>query len=217
MMYEELRKRVDELFSDAPKTARAMELKEELTANMIEKYDDLIAAGKTEEEALKGSLSGIADMDSLVKGLREDITVSEEEMRRERQKSAIFISVGVGLYIVGIAVLILFSEVFQFNDVVGLILMLVIDAVATGLIVYNALSRPRYLSAKPEEEKEWQPADTRTFDVLRQVKSILWLLIVVLYFLISFVFGAWAFSWLIFIIGVAIEKIIVLMFQMKER
>jgi multisubunit Na+/H+ antiporter MnhG subunit len=216
-MYEELRKRVDGLFSDAPKTARAMELKEELTANLIERYDDLIAAGKNEKEALEGAFSGIGDMDSLVKGLKEDIPVSEDEFRRERQKSALFISAGVGLYIVGVAVLILFSEVFRFNDVVGLILMLVIDAVATGLIVYNALSRPKYLSNKDKEDKEWQPVDTRTNDMLRQIKSILWLLIVVLYFLVSFMFGIWAFSWVIFIIGVAIEKIIVLMFQMKER
>lgn len=216
-MYEELRKRVDDLFSDAPKTARAMELKEEMTANLIEKYDDLLASGKTEQEALKGAFSGIGDLASLVRGLKEETPVSEEEMRRERQKSALFISAGVGLYIFGVAVLILFSEVFQFNDVVGLILMLVIDAIATGLIVYNALSRPKYLSDRTKEEKEWQPSNTGTSDVLRQIKSILWLLIVVIYFLISFLFGAWAYSWVIFIIGVAIEKIIVLMFQMKER
>ncbi|MBP1744427.1 MAG: hypothetical protein H6Q58_1405 [Firmicutes bacterium] len=217
-MYEGLRKHVDGLFEGAPKTAKATELKEELTANLIEKYDDLIAAGKSEDEALKGALSGIGDMDSLVQELTEEINISDEEMRRERRKSAMFISVAVGLYILGVAVLILFTEVFRVNDVVGLILMLVIDAVATGLIIYNALSRPKYLSGKAkEEEEEWVSADRKTNDVLRQIKSILWLCIVVAYFLISFIFTAWAFSWVIFIIGVAIEKIIVLMFQVKER
>ncbi len=216
-MYEELRKRVDGIFEDAPKTAKAMELKEELTANLIEKYDDLIAAGKSEDEALKGALSGIGDMDSLVKELKEEINISDQEMKRERQKSAMFISVAVGLYILGVAVLILFSEVFKVSDVVGLILMLVIDAVATGLIIYNALSRPRYLSGKAKDEEEWVAADSKTNDVLRQIKSILWLCIVAAYFLISFIFTAWAFSWVIFLIGVAIEKIIVLMFQLKER
>lgn len=215
-MYEELRKRVEDLFGDVPKTVRAMELKEEITANLIERYDDLIAAGRSEEEAMKEALSGIGDIGSLAAGLKEDNLVSDAEIRRERQKSAMFISVAVALYIISVAVLILFSEVLRINDVVGLILMLVIDAVATGLIIYNALSRPNYLSGKKQEEKEWQPADRRVNDVLRQIKSILWLCIVVAYFLVSFIFAAWAYSWVIFIIGVAIEKILVLMFQLRE-
>jgi hypothetical protein len=41
-MHEKLRKSVEELFENAPKTHRATELKEELLANLTDKYDDLV-------------------------------------------------------------------------------------------------------------------------------------------------------------------------------
>ncbi|MHC1719208.1 MAG: permease prefix domain 1-containing protein [Clostridiaceae bacterium] len=216
-MYDELRKRVDELFIYAPKTSKAMELKEELTANLIEKYDDLIKEGKSDEEALKGAMAGVGDVSSLIASLKEEYEPTYEELKRESQRSALFISVAVGLYIFGVALLILLAEVFGTDGVVGLVAMLTVDAVATGLLIYNANSRPKYLKESRPEEKDWSPADRERNNLLRSVKSILWTLIVVVYFLVSFIFSAWAFSWIIFIIGVALEKIVVLVFQLKER
>lgn len=216
-MYEELRKRVDELFIDAPKTVKALELKEELTANLIEKYDDLVKVGKSEEEALKGALAGVGDVSSLIASLKAEYEPTYEELKRESQRSALFISVAVGLYIFGVALLILLAEVFGTDGVVGLVAMLTLDAVATGLLIYNANSRPKYLKKNKSDEEEWSPADRERNNLLRSVKSILWTLIVVVYFLVSFIFSAWAFSWIIFIIGVALEKIVVLVFQLKER
>ena len=45
-MKEKIRKHINELFKDAPKTRRAVELKEEMAQNTIEKYEDLIAEGQ---------------------------------------------------------------------------------------------------------------------------------------------------------------------------
>lgn len=219
-MYEKLRKRVNVLFEDAPRTSRANELKEELLANLIEKYNDLIKSGNTEDEAVEKAVSGIGDVDELLRGLKENDVFNYEEMKKERKESALIISISVGLYIMSVVVLILLSEVFQVNEVIGVSLMLTIDAVATGLLIYNAISRPKYIKSDDsmvEEFKEWKSSNNEKNKILNSIKSIVWMLIIALYFFVSFIFQAWAYSWIIFIIGAAVEKIITLAFQLKER
>ena len=46
-----IRAYVDELFRDAPDTQRAYEMKVELVQNLVDKYNDLVASGKSEEDA----------------------------------------------------------------------------------------------------------------------------------------------------------------------
>lgn len=219
-MYEKLRQRVDELFENAPKTSKANELKEELMANLIDKYNDLVAAGKNEDDAINSAITGIGDVDDLIRGLRNNDVFNYEQAKRDRQKSAMILSISIGMYIISVVVLILCSQVFEAGDIIGVCLMLTIDAVATCLIIYNAVSRPKYLKSDDtmvEEFKEWKSANTEKNKILQSIKSIVWTLIVAVYLLISFVFGAWAYSWIIFIIGAAIEKIITLTFQLKEK
>lgn len=219
-MYERLRIRVDELFAEAPKTNRANELKEEILANLIEKYNDFIAAGKTPEEAIEKSIAGIGDLDELIRGLKENNIFSYEEIQKERKKSALIIATSVGLYIFGVVVLIFSVEVLRINDNIGVCLMLTIDAIATAMIIYNAISKPKYTKTDDtlvEEFKEWKSANNEKNKIIQSIKSIIWTLIVISYLLISFIFNAWAFSWIIFIVGVAIEKIITLIFQLKEK
>lgn len=218
-MYERLRARVDGLFENAPKTRRANDLKEELMANLIDKYNDLIAADKTEDEAINISIAGIGDVDELIAGLKEQNVLSHEQVQKERQKTALIISVSVGLYIMSVVVLILLTEVFNINDEIAVCVMLTIDAIATCLIIYHNVSRPRYRKADDsmvEEFKEWKSTNTQKNNILKSIRSILWTLITAIYLLVSFLFGIWAYSWIIFIIGAAIEKIITLAFQLKE-
>lgn len=218
-MYEKLRARIEGLFENAPKTRRANDLKEELVANLTDKYKDLIAAGKTEEEAVNIVIAGIGDVDELIRGLKEQDVLSYEQIQKERQKTALILSISIGMYIMSVVVLILFSEVIGINDTIAVCLMLTIDAAATSLIVYHFVSRPKYLKADDtmvEEFKEWKSANTEKNKILQSVKSIVWTIIVALYLIISFAFGIWAYSWIIFIIGAAIEKIITLSFQLRE-
>ena len=46
-MNEKLKKYIDYIFENAPKTKEALDLKEELTADLTEKYNDLLAEGKS--------------------------------------------------------------------------------------------------------------------------------------------------------------------------
>ena len=68
-MYEKLQKRVDDLFKNAPDTKRAEDLKEELMANLIDRYNDLIQGGKTEDEAVKITIEGIGDVNELIRSI----------------------------------------------------------------------------------------------------------------------------------------------------
>ena len=68
-MNEKLRCYIDDLFANAPSTVRAVELKEELYQNLTDKYNDLIAQGKSEESAYNIAIASIGDVDSLISGL----------------------------------------------------------------------------------------------------------------------------------------------------
>lgn len=218
-MIKRFRERLDELFENAPKTNRATELKEELLANLMDKYNDLLSSGKSEEDAFNIAIGGIGDVDELLKGLKEESVFDNEKLEKDRKKHALILSVSIGLYIMSVVILILCSEVFNIDENIGVCLMLTIDAIATCLIIYNAVSRPKYLKTDDtivEEFKEWKSTNSRDKEVMKSIKSIFWMIIVAIYLLISFVFGNWSFSWIIFIIGAAIEKIITLAFQLKR-
>lgn len=218
-MYENLRRKLDELFQDAPKTHRANELKEELLANLTDKYNDLIASGKSEDEATNIVIAGIGNVDELIRGLGESDVLNYEKMQRDREKRALISTISIGLYIMSIIVLILCVNVLGISGEISVCLMLTIDAAATCLIVYNSISRPRYIKADDtivEEFKEWKSANTSETEVIKSIKSIAWLVIVALYFILSFAFHSWAYSWIIFIIGAAVERIIGLVFELRK-
>lgn len=212
-MKDKLRGYIDSLFSDAPKTRRAYELREELLSNLIAKYDDMIAQGRTEEEAYQSAVAGIGDVSELIHALNGDNVLDKAQADRDRRTSAITISVSVMLYIISII------PILILQDLRGVVVMFAIAAVATGLIIYSAMSRPKYQKADDtlvEEFKEWKSGNSDKARLRKSISSALWPLIVVIYFMVSFIYGAWAFSWIIFILGAAIENIIKLIFDFKE-
>jgi len=218
-MIDKFRARLNELFENAPQTNKARELKEELLANLMDKYSDLISSGKSEEEAFNLTIDGIGDIDELLRGLKENDVFNYKQVTEDRKKSALIISVSIGVYIMSVVILIFCSEVLKINDEIAVCLMLSMDAVATCLIIYNAVSRPKYLKADNtivEEFKEWKSTNNAEKEVVKSIKSIMWLVIVALYFLLSFAMGIWAFSWIIFIIGMAVDRIITLAFQLRR-
>ena len=47
--------------------------------------------------------------------------------------------------------------------------------------------------------------------------GIFWTLLIAVYLLVSFLFGIWAYSWILFIIGAAVSQIINAVFRLKEN
>lgn len=218
-MYEKLQVRIDGLFENAPKNNRARELKEELLANLIDKYNDLIEKGKEEDEAVSLAVASIGDVDELIRGLRQNDIFDKEQLKKDREKSAILVASAVGMYIMGVVVLILGCEVFMMNEDIAVCIMLTIDALATGLIVYNSISRPKYVkedNTVVEEFKEWKSSNEKNNSIVQSIRSMMWCLILAIYFLISFKFYIWSYSWIIFFVGVAIDRMISLIFDLRR-
>jgi hypothetical protein len=217
-MNDKLRSYIDSLFMDAPNTKKTYELKEELLSNLNAKYDDLIGQGVPEAEAYKTAIAGIGDVTELISALKRDNVLDYTSMQAERRKSAILTSVAVGLYILSVAILILFSQVF--SEEIGIISMFVMDAIATSMLVYNGIAHGSYKKADDsivEEFKEWKSVHTKNQYLKKTISSILWPLIVVFYFFISFFFDAWAYSWIVFILGVALNQIVSAVIDFKDK
>ncbi|HWR24119.1 MAG TPA: permease prefix domain 1-containing protein [Feifaniaceae bacterium] len=220
-MNEKLRVTVERLFADAPKTRRALELQEELLGNLNEKYNDLIAQGIPEEEALKNVVSGIGDVEELIRGLKETDVMDHSEVQRQRKKTATVVTSALALIMLGVLILILGVAVLNLNPVVMTVIMIAMIVTACCMLVYHFLSRPKYVRADDtlvEEFKQWKSNNARSERLRKSVSSILWMVTVVIYFLVGFLLpGTWTFSWLIFLIAAAVDRIIKLAFELREE
>lgn len=70
------------IFSTLPKTDEIEKLKEELLANMEEKYEDLKELGKSENEAISIVISEFGDIDELLLQLNIKVKNSEPELEK---------------------------------------------------------------------------------------------------------------------------------------
>ena len=64
-MREKIRVYVETLFSDAALTIRNAEVQQEIWQHTLDRYDDLIASGKSEQEAYDEAVGGIGDVSEL--------------------------------------------------------------------------------------------------------------------------------------------------------
>ncbi len=219
-MNEKLRAHVERLFTDAPKTKRAIELKEELLSNLMDRFNDLLSQGRSEEEAFKTVINSIGDVDELIRSLRETDVMDYSQMQKERKKTALIVTLAVGMYAFSIILMIVGIAAFRFNAVIMVGTMLLISLAATCILVYHFMSRPKYVKADDtlvEEFKQWKSESARTEKVRKSISSILWTSAVAVYFLISFLFHIWAFSWIVFLLAAVADRILKLSYQLKEE
>ena len=219
-MENRIRTYVEELFESAPHTKKVYELKEELLANLIEKYNDLVQKGCADEQAYSIVIEGIGDVDELIYSMTAGNPLDWKTMQHERKKTAAVVSISVGLYILSVLQLIAFGIALPIRGgEIGVVLMFVIAAAATCLLIYHFMSRPVYKKADEtmiEDFKEWKATNNRDKKLLNSISSTLWSIIVAVYLITSFLYGIWAYSWLIFIVGVALNAIIKLIFDLKN-
>ena len=80
-MHDKLREYVEMLFKGAPAAKQITEIKEEIIQNTIDRYDDLVRAGKTPESAFHIAVSGIGDVSELIGSVCGGTTGREEFQR----------------------------------------------------------------------------------------------------------------------------------------
>lgn len=217
-MIAKIRAYITRAFEDVPRTKKSMEMQEELISNLIEKFNDQLKLGKTEEEAYTNVIAGIGDLSELTEGLRERHVLSGPTPA-ERKRTALIISISVMLYILSPIVLIVFVETLG-QETLGLAMMFATIAIATGLIVYNQASKPKYIAEEEtmvEEFKEWKSARQKNKSLYDSLSSAFWLIVVAIYLYVSYTYMSWYYSWIIFIIAAAIQNIFKALFEMRRR
>ncbi len=208
-MNDRIQSYVNELFEDAPKKRRIMEIQEELLSNMNEKYEDLLRQGKNEDEAFSVVVSGIGDIDELIADVSEVDRHNFAVNAAKGSRGALLVAIGVALYIIGVAVLIVMDEFTNLGDL-GVIVMLCIDAAATALVIYGAgMKKKKYQREDDsfvEEYKEKMSMSDKMSRLHGAISSSLWTLIVLTYFIVSFLTMRWDITWVIFLIGAVLQQ-----------
>lgn len=220
-MENRLREYMDNLFGEIPPTKQAVELKEEIFQNLIDKYHDLLAEGKSPEAAFNISVASVGDVDellsSLTAGYNPNPFPDEESHKKQKRKSAILFSSAIMLYITCVVPVIIADSLG--HDTVGVCLMFLMIAAATGLLLYNNMTRPRYTANDGtivDDFREWQEYNGGSRQTFRAVNSALWSLATVLYIIISFTTMRWNVTWIIFLIAAAVQSIIRAAFELRK-
>ena len=203
-MIDRIRAYLEHAFADAPKTRRVEDLREELFSNLVEKYNDRLRQGMSEEDAYNAVIRSIGDIDELIDSVRGPSPLEPPPMR-ESSIRALRTAIAVALYIMSPFMVILLRGPW------GIGAMFLFIAAATGLLIYNRMTKPHYARADDtivEEFKEWHVKNDRQRDALNAFKGAYWSIVVGIYLFVSFLFGIWSFSWILFIMAAAVENII---------
>ena len=195
-MREQLIQYVELLFAGATDSE---DIKQEILQNTLDRYDDLVAAGKVPEAAYRLAIAGIGDINEIL-GTTVPHTPAKAPLPAapddgDTPTKKLLRAIAVGLYILSMLPLIIFGDIGM--DHLGLCGTVSIVAVATVLIMLGAKK------SSPEEPEEKED-DSPQSQLGKSVGGIIWAAGLALYFLISFTTGAWYVTWVIFpILGAA--------------
>ena len=188
-MREQLIQYVNLLFAGA---ADCDEIKQEILQNTLDRFDDLVAQGKSPEAAYRLAIAGIGDINEILGAAIHAPAASAtpvqtvqleaaEDIRRKKIRAG-----AIALYIICALPLIVLS---QFGlDILGLCLTLLIVAFATYLMI---------VTGKKDDDDEKESKEAK-HPLKESIGKLIWVLGLVAYFAISFTFGAWHITWLIF-------------------
>lgn len=142
--------------------------------------------------------------DYLLTGRKESRDNNLKENLEEKRAKGIGISILI--YILAVSWIVIAIPFLKVAPVLAASIFLVICGIATYMIVYTCI---RY---KIKKEKKEDKNNT----VVKQINEIISLIIVIIYFIVSFTTGAWHITWILFIVCGLCEAIVKLVFMLKE-
>lgn len=209
-MKEQLTQYVELLFAGA---TGCEDIKQEILQNTLDRYDDLIEEGKTPEAAYRLAIIGIGDINEILGAANGTVfTSSAPQSSPERRTDGkdtptkkLLRAIGTALYILcPTPVLVLGSFGMGVTGVCGLLAMV---AVATVLMILGSVG------------DRSQEANTRSqtpeSELNRSINSLVWTIGLALYFIISFLTGAWHITWVIFPLTAAVKGLITAIVDLK--
>ncbi len=145
--------------------------------------------------------------DELLSGKKDIIEADKTENKKQFAKN---LAISVALYISSIIMIIFFSTAFDLAEL-GVCLFFFINAIATGLIIYNGIVYGKKVEKENEKEKK---KENMTIKLICEIIDIIG---VIVYFLVSFTTGAWHITWIIFLIVALCQVIAKLIYGIKNE
>ena len=196
-MREQLIQYVSLLFAGAE---NCEDTRQEILQNTLDRYDDLIAQGKSEEAAYRLAITGIGDVGEIL-GRNDTVPAAVPEPKKNTDNDTLMKkllrAIAVGLYILCPLPLIVLSELGM--DTFGLCGLLCFVAVATMLMI---------LGAKKQDSPEKEDSDEPKSEMGKSVSSLIWAIGLAVYLILSFLTGAWHITWVIFPILGAVNALV---------
>ena len=160
-----IRNYLDNMFRNLPNTEEVRRAKSELLQMMEDKYEELIAEGKTENEAVGivisefGNLDELADSLGISEAVTENPTEDKPMLSLDRVKEylsmvstkSILTPLGIALCILSVVSPILADILPVDLDVIGAGGMLSIIAIAVGLFIFSGIKGREYAEVKKKE------------------------------------------------------------------
>ena len=210
-MKQQLIQYVELLFAGAPDSG---EIKQEILQNTLDRYDDLIAQGKSPEAAYRLAIGGIGDINEILGSTpsaplhSEPVSQPKEDASQPTWQKRLK-AIAIGLYIIAILPLIVLSEAGL--DTLGLCATVSIVAVATvAIIVSNKESQAE------NPESTFPPKPTQQQELRDGVRGIIWAVGLAVYFIVSFLTGAWYITWVLFPIIGSVQGLVIAIMDLRE-
>lgn len=190
------------------------DMKQEILQNTLDRYDDLIAQGKSPQAAYHLAITGIGDISEIISSDAPITPKSEVKQAISEEfdsvHNRILKVVAIALYILSPIPLFIMCEVGgDMSAVIGLCLTLVIVAIATALLLLRKKNEP-----KASEENK--PTSVSENPLRKSIDSLLGAITLAVYLIVSFVTGAWYITWLIFPISGCVKGLINAILDLKE-
>ena len=190
------------------------DMKQEILQNTLDRYDDLIAQGKSPQAAYHLAITGIGDISEIIGTGTPAAPKSEVKQAISEEfdhiHSRILKVVAIALYIISPIPLFILGQVSgDTGAVIGLCVTLVIVAIATALL----LLRKNRASDAPKEEES---APTPNQKLRKSIDSLTTAITLAVYLIVSFTTKAWAITWIIFPISACVDGLINAILDLKE-
>lgn len=128
--------------------------------------------------------------DEFLKG--KDIVYERKLTKEKSRNKALTFSLCLVIFSVMVILTILLSETEVNEGIISAIIMFCITLIGV-LLIYYFLSTPK---------------ESNNIKENKVINKIIFLATIIVYFLVSFIWNAWAVSWIIFIIGILIAQVI---------
>lgn len=190
------------------------EVRQEILQNTLDRFDDLVSDGKPEEAAYRLAIGGIGDINEILgqepsrAGRAASPAPSKATSRRDTPVKKSLRAVAVALYIMCPLPLLALAETGM--EVTGLCGLLTFVAVATAFMMLGSPSK-----VPPEETPAPKVSGPRQ-ELWNSIHTLIEVLTLIAYFLVSFLTGAWHITWLIFVIGCALNGLVKAILDLKE-